>query len=210
MDIILALVIILAVVCQMILYVTSKKVKNPYSWKLAILAGVINVGLNIAMYYIYDMGVKAPFSAFIPLFILLLIFSILVSIIIIDIKYHEIPNEYNLAIFILGVCFLIKNPILWKQGLIGLLACLVVYVLLFIITKGNIGFGDVKMATALGLTLGISNFLNFLLVSFLSGAIVSILLLLLKIKKKTDKIAFGPYIAFAYILIFTKVVTFLN
>lgn len=39
------------------------------------------------------------------------------------------------------------------------------------------------------------------LYSFVSGALVSIVLLLLKLKKKTDKIAFGPYFMIGFIVI---------
>ena len=60
--------------------------------------------------------------------------------------------------------------------------------------KEAMGFGDVKMMGALGLLFGLSNIIIITLVSFLIGAILSIILLLTKIKKSNEYIPFGPFI----------------
>jgi len=59
------------------------------------------------------------------------------------------------------------------------------------------GFGDVKLMGALGLYFGLSNIIIITLVSFLIGAILSIILLLTKIKKTNEYIPFGPFIVIA-------------
>lgn len=56
------------------------------------------------------------------------------------------------------------------------------------------GFGDVKLMGALGLYFGLSNIIVITLVSFLIGAILSIILLATKIKKMDEYIPFGPFI----------------
>ena len=56
------------------------------------------------------------------------------------------------------------------------------------------GFGDVKLMGALGLYFGLSNIIIITLVSFLIGAVLSILLLATKIKKMDEYIPFGPFI----------------
>ena len=56
------------------------------------------------------------------------------------------------------------------------------------------GFGDVKLMGALGLYFGLSNIIAITLVSFLIGAILSIILLATKIKKMDEYIPFGPFI----------------
>ncbi len=45
------------------------------------------------------------------------------------------------------------------------------------------GFGDVKLMASLGLLFGLSNIIVITLLSFLIGAILSVLLLITKIKK---------------------------
>ena len=59
------------------------------------------------------------------------------------------------------------------------------------------GFGDVKLMGALGLYFGLSNIIIITLVSFLIGAILSIVLLATKIKKSDEYIPFGPFIVIA-------------
>ena len=59
------------------------------------------------------------------------------------------------------------------------------------------GFGDVKLMGALGLYFGLSNIIIITLVSFLIGAILSIGLLITKIKKSDEYIPFGPFIVIA-------------
>lgn len=56
------------------------------------------------------------------------------------------------------------------------------------------GFGDVKLMGALGLYFGLSNIIVITLLSFLIGAILSIILLATKVKKMDEYIPFGPFI----------------
>lgn len=59
------------------------------------------------------------------------------------------------------------------------------------------GFGDVKFMGALGLYFGITNIITISLMAFLFAAIISIFLLVTKIKKKSEYIPFGPFIVIA-------------
>ena len=59
------------------------------------------------------------------------------------------------------------------------------------------GFGDVKLMGALGLYFGLSNIIIITLVSFLIGAILSIILLVTKLRKTNEYIPFGPFIVIA-------------
>ena len=63
--------------------------------------------------------------------------------------------------------------------------------------KEAMGFGDVKLMGALGLYFGLSNIILITLMSFLIGAILSIILLASKIKKSSEYIPFGPFIVIA-------------
>ena len=63
--------------------------------------------------------------------------------------------------------------------------------------KEAMGFGDVKLMGALGLFFGLSNIVIITLLSFLIGAVLSIVLLATKIKKSDEYIPFGPFIVIA-------------
>ena len=62
------------------------------------------------------------------------------------------------------------------------------------------GFGDVKLMGALGLYFGLSNIIAVTLLSFLIGALLSIILLATKIKKMDEYIPFGPFIVMAALI----------
>ena len=69
--------------------------------------------------------------------------------------------------------------------------------------KEAMGLGDVKLMGALGLYFGWTNIIIVSLISFLIGAVLSIILLIIKIKKTDEYIPFGPFIALgAFITLF--------
>ena len=78
------------------------------------------------------------------------------------------------------------------------------FLLLIAITKGRgMGFGDVKLGFLVGLMAGFQNSLVLLFTSFLLGALMSIVLILVKRKTMKDAVPFGPFIITAfYISIF--------
>ena len=59
------------------------------------------------------------------------------------------------------------------------------------------GFGDVKMMGAMGLFFGMYNMIAISVISFLLGAVISVILLVTKIKKTDEYIPFGPFIVIA-------------
>ena len=63
------------------------------------------------------------------------------------------------------------------------------------------GLGDVKLMGALGLFLGWRSMIVVALIAFLVGAIISIGLLITKIKKTDEYIPFGPFIVVATLVV---------
>ena len=73
------------------------------------------------------------------------------------------------------------------------------------------GLGDVKLMGALGLYFGFANIIIISVVSFLIGAVLSIFLLITKIKKTDEYIPFGPFIVLStFITIFVPYVNLVN
>lgn len=71
------------------------------------------------------------------------------------------------------------------------------FIMLFlaILTKGGIGGGDIKLIFVIGLWLGLDSLVFTLVAGFLSGGLAAALLLICKLKKSKDTIAYGPYFA---------------
>ena len=68
---------------------------------------------------------------------------------------------------------------------------------LLVYRKVGMGMGDVKLMAVLGLFFGFANIVQVFVFSFFIGAIISIFLLITKIKKSDDYIPFGPFIVIA-------------
>ena len=83
------------------------------------------------------------------------------------------------------------------EALYGAGAMLVIMLLLYFVSRGGMGEGDVKLAPALGIWLGLEQGLLCLLLAFVSGGIVGALLLMCRRGKLKQAIPFGPFLCAA-------------
>lgn len=162
--------------------------------------------LAIAVIYIgllYFYGIKNTFIANLDLIKFAILTPMLLSAFVIDFKLQIIPNRLNLTMFEIGliIAFLygLSDVAITINMALGMLAGGGIFLLITLIGgvvygKEAMGFGDVKLMGALGLYFGLSNIVVVTLLSFLIGAVLSILLLLTKIRKMDEYIPFGPFI----------------
>ncbi len=167
---------------------------------LMLITAIIYVGL------VYKFGIKETIIANLDIIKYGILTPLLLSAFVIDYKLQIIPNRLNLTIFEIGiiVTFLygLSDIAISINMLLGMLAGGGIFLLITLLGalvygKEAMGFGDVKLMGALGLFLGLSNIIIITLLSFLIGAILSILLLITKIKKSDEYIPFGPFIVIA-------------
>ena len=160
--------------------------------------------IYMALLFLY--GINKNFINNINLLKFMVLSPMLVSAFIIDYKIQIIPNRLNLTIFETGLIFTfmagISNINLAKDSLIGMLIGGGIFLLITLIGgliagKEAMGFGDVKFMGALGLYFGKVGIILVTLVAFLVGAILSIILLVTKLKKTSEYIPFGPFIVIA-------------
>ena len=146
---------------------------------------------------IYTFGIANTIIANLDLIKFLILTPMLLSAFVIDFKLQIIPNRLNLTIFEIGFLFAflygLSNVAITINMLLGMLAGGGIF--LFITLLGGFFYG--KEAMGLGLFFGLSNIIIITLLSFLIGAILSIVLLLIKIKKSDEYIPFGPFIVIA-------------
>ncbi len=151
------------------------------------------------------------------------VFSVLLLISLIDLRLRMIPDEANVALALLGI------PITWLQpfsdttgSFIGHYAMLfglrsnawvnhfvaaavigLFFAALIVITKGKgMGGGDMKLAAAMGLVFGWPDIIFTAIISFVVGSIFGIGAMLFKKEKLKSKIAFGPFLAAAGLIVF--------
>lgn len=183
--------------------VTEYKMNFKPNYILMLLTAIIYVSL------IYVYGIKDTLIANFDLIKFMILTPMLLSAFVIDYKLQIIPNRLNLTIFEIGIIFAflygLSNVAITINMLLGMLAGGGIFLLITLLGglfygKEAMGFGDVKLMGALGLYFGLSNIIIITLVSFLIGAILSIILLLTKIKKSDEYIPFGPFIVIATFL----------
>ena len=152
---------------------------------------------------VYYFGVKSSIIENLELIKNLLLVPMLLSVFVIDYKKQIIPNRLNLTMFEVGlvIAFLygLSDVAITINMALGMLAGGGIFLLITLIGgaiygKEAMGFGDVKLMAALGILFGLSNIIVITLLSFLIGAVLSIILLITKIRKSSEYIPFGPFI----------------
>ena len=179
---------------------------------------IITSAIYVALLYFY--GIKNTFIANLDLIKFAILTPMLLSAFVIDYKLQIIPNRLNLTMFEIGlvIAFLygLSDVAITINMALGMLAGGGIFLLITLIGgaiygKEAMGFGDVKLMGALGLYFGLSNIIAVTLLSFLIGALLSIILLATKIKKMDEYIPFGPFIVIgAFICIFVPFETIKN
>ena len=135
------------------------------------------------------------FKPVLPLALMFILTSCLILISLIDYKTQIIPDGLVGVIAVSGVLY---NLLVKPQGVVDMLlggaVGFAVMMLIFIISHGGMGGGDVKLSAAVGLWLGVEGTLLFLLLAFIMGGVISLLLLASGVKSKGDAIPFGPFL----------------
>ena len=168
-------------------FFTEHKLNFKPNYILMLLTAAIYVTL------IYVLGIKDTVIANLDLIKYIILTPMLLSVFVIDYKEQIIPNRLNLSIFEVGIIF----AFLYGLSDVAITINMIPLVGGIFYGKEAMGFGDVKLMGALGLYFGLSNIIAITLMSFLIGAILSILLLASKIKKSNEYIPFGPFIVIA-------------
>ena len=178
---------------------------NP-NYILMILTATIYVAL------LYKFGIKTSIIENLNLIKYLVLTPMLLSVFVIDYKLQIIPNRLNLTMFEIGLIFTfiygLSDVAISINMILGMLVGGGIFLAItllggLIYGKEAMGLGDVKLMGALGLYFGWTNMIIIALVSFLVGAILSIILLIARRKNMDQYIPFGPFIVLAtFIVIF--------
>lgn len=183
---------------------SKKNIKEyTHSIKPNYLLIIVIVASYIALVYKFgnnDLTKLSMYACLIPM---------LTSAFVIDYKIQIIPNRLNLTMFEIGLIFVfiygMKNLSISIDMLLGALVGGGIFLLItiiggFIAGKEAMGFGDVKLMGALGLYFGLASTIAISVMSFLIGAIVSIILMIIRKNKMNSYIPFGPFIVISAII----------
>lgn len=137
--------------------------------------------------------------------------GVTVALTLTDLDHKLIPNRILFpsaaaGAALLGLGALMDGePLSFVRALIGATAYFGALLMVALVAKGGFGFGDVKLAWFLGLYAAYLGWGELIVAGFLPfavGGVVSILLLITRMKGRKDAIPFGPYMVIgAYLAI---------
>lgn len=189
------------------------------SWYYPLIEVVTGVSFVLASYTVFQFSTTLMANVqyyFVAVYYCALLSS-LIAIFFIDLRYGLIPFKLVIFALLITIFWYLLIPSLYFSSLeiqlLGLqtsflnvflsaLGAGLFFFLLFYFTKGRgMGFGDVVYAFLMGFTLGFPKVLLGLYIAFLTGAVISLLLIFLKKKKlKGSTIPFGPFLVLGTVI----------
>lgn len=133
---------------------------------------------------------------------LLLISVILIAMFVIDLEKQIIPDNLIFFLYYLVALGLILTHLENFYNLLfaGFAAAIFLLSLVFVTGGRGMGLGDVKLAIPLATILGLKTALIWIFLAFLTGGYFGIILILAKKAELRQKIAFGPFLIFAFFI----------
>ena len=129
----------------------------------------------------------------IPLLLSWVFVSCLVVQTFVDLDHQILLDEINLLLIPTGLLYVYYAGN-FKDSLYGTLAGGGIMLLIYLISRGGMGAGDVKISFVLGIWLGFQGMLVCLFLAFILGGIIGVILLASTIKFRKDPIPFGPFL----------------
>lgn len=86
------------------------------------------------------------------------------------------------------------------QALLGGLFAFVLLLVLALVGRGRMGYGDVKAGTFCGMVVGLTGVLPMLTLTFVAGGAVAAVVLALRLRGRKDVVAFTPFLAGATVV----------
>lgn len=134
----------------------------------------------------------------------LLFFAALLTVSVIDLQRQIIPNRIVYPAIFVSIPLLVLAAAAegdWsrlKQALLGAAGAWFALLVIHLISPGGMGFGDVRLSFLLGLFLGWLSYghvVTGLFLGFLLGAVVGLVLVVVRLRSRTDHVPFGPFLA---------------
>ena len=160
--------------------------------KRVLLVELATAGMFLGLYLYFGLSAELAVALF--------YFSALLVILVVDLEHQLI---LNVVVYPVGVCVLAINALTpemsftpgFLNGLAGGGTGLVLFLLILLLSRGGMGLGDVKMAGLMGLMLGFPDVFVGIFLAVITGGIVAVAVLLLKLKNRKQAIPFGPFLS---------------
>lgn len=153
--------------------------------------------------------VYTRFSLALDFFVYATLLFLLLVIAVIDLEHRIVPNSLVAAGLIAGVIyftpgilnyFTAVHPLLLSSqnpvdALSGFLLGTTIMLVIFLVSRGGMGAGDIKLMALIGLFVGLRGTALVLMIGFLLGAITGIFFLVTGKLSRKDALPFAPFLA---------------
>lgn len=127
---------------------------------------------------------------------------LLVAAFVYDLRWMLLPDKFTLPVVLIAILLLVMQAI--QYGIPSIYAQLIAtavfagfYLAVWVLSKGRLlGGGDIRLAVLIGLLLSVPQLLVAIFVAYVLGALVGVLLIALKLKKRTDAVPLAPFLIF--------------
>jgi leader peptidase (prepilin peptidase)/N-methyltransferase len=127
---------------------------------------------------------------------------LLVSAFVYDLRWMILPDKFTLPVIAIAIGLLVLQAI--QFGISSIFAQIVatlifagLYLAIWVLSKGKLlGGGDIRLALLMGLLLTVPQLLVGVFVAYTVGALVGVLLIAIKLKKRTDAVPLAPFLIF--------------
>jgi prepilin signal peptidase PulO-like enzyme (type II secretory pathway) len=190
-----------------------RKCKSKLSWQY-FWVELSTACLFLLTFLMYGEGISTP-RGLISFIFSLIAWSLLVVIVVFDVKHKIIPDPFVYTFAALGFLHILffvpfqSTTVFYVSLLAGPILFLPFY-LLWLVSNGRwIGLGDGKLALGIGWMLGLGYGLSAIVLAFWIGAVMSIFIMViaqLKFNRKTltmkSEIPFAPFLILGYVLVY--------
>ncbi|MBN7773892.1 prepilin peptidase [Clostridium aminobutyricum] len=181
----------------------EKEPDTSYKKQLQVLHWLLPFTLFLAFCFYFLLAHYSFHKALLLFFVICILIHVSLS----DLLYRIIPDQHVIALVVLGVlCILLEGPSFtfhFISALIGgSLYLLVAFIGLLFKQQDAIGFGDVKLMTALGFITGVYNILSIFVLTTLLSTLFLIAGLLARQISLQSLLPLAPFISIASIIQF--------
>lgn len=171
----------------------------------ALIIELIYGSVFVLLAHLFLLGQTSVIAAFVWFVYYTLLFITLGVIALYDKEHSCIPTGYLIGYILLTMAMFVKNYIN-DPSLVTLTTPLIIslpFLILWVISRKNLGFGDIVMFFGVGAFFGLAQSIAVFLISIWTGAIFGIIVYFLtpKNERKNMTIPFVPFIVFAFFFV---------
>ena len=147
----------------------------------------------VILYFVIES--KVIFITFLDIIMIIILYFLAIE----DMKKYEVDSTLLIIFFILSLF----KGIYSNLDFYNIAIWFIIFHILYFLTRGGIGYGDIKLFCIFTLFLNSIDIIYLLIFTFLYAGLVAVVLLFLKKVTRKTKIPLVPYITLAYITILT-------